>query len=76
MAGLRAGSVFQFGIVPCYVVEPRDRATYGGKTLLLVPDMTGVANPENRHLAGELGCRACDSALCMPSVRPVRTASW
>ena len=33
-------------------MEPRDRATFGGNTLLLIPDMTGVANPQNRELAG------------------------
>jgi len=35
-----------------YVVEPRDRATFGGNTLLIIPDMTGVDNPQNRELAG------------------------
>ena len=38
--------------VPTYVVEPRDRATFNGKTLLIIPDMTGVANRQNRQLAG------------------------
>ena len=33
-------------------MEPRDRGIFGGKTLLLIPDMTGVANPHNRELAG------------------------
>ena len=43
--------------VPAYVVEPRDRSTFGGNTLLLIPDMTGVANPQNRELAGARMCR-------------------
>ena len=34
------------------MVEPRDRATFGGNTLLIIPDMTGVDNPQNRELAG------------------------
>ena len=52
MAGPRPGGFFKFGAVQCYVVEPRDRATYGGKTLLLLPDMTGMPNAQNQQLAG------------------------
>ena len=51
--GVPAGRRFTLGGVPCYVVEPRDRATFGSRALLLIPDATGVSNPQIRLLAGE-----------------------
>ena len=48
-----AGKRFTIGGVACYVVEPRDRATFRDQALLLIPDATGVSNPEIRLLAGE-----------------------
>ena len=50
--GRPGGKRFTIGNVPCYVVEPRDRATFRDQALILIPDATGVSNPEIRLLAG------------------------
>ena len=50
--GVPAGKRFTIGGVPCYVVEPRDRATFRDSALILIPDATGISNAEIRLLAG------------------------
>ena len=47
-----AGKRFTIAGVECYLVEPRDRATFRDQALILIPDATGISNPEIRLLAG------------------------
>ena len=47
-----AGKRFTIAGVECYLVEPRDRATFRDQALILIPDATGIGNPELRLLAG------------------------
>jgi len=47
-----AGKRFTIAGVECYLVEPRDRATFRDQALILIPDATGIGNPEIRLLAG------------------------
>jgi len=50
--GRVAGKRFTIAGVECYLVEPRDRATFRDQALILIPDATGISNPEIRLLAG------------------------
>ena len=50
--GLQIGDLYTLAGLTAYVVPPRDPATYDGRALVLLPDMTGVANVHNRILAG------------------------
>ena len=52
--GLQIGELYTVAGLTAYVVPPRDPATYNGRALLLLPDMTGVSNIHNRILAGAL----------------------
>ena len=36
-----------------YVAPPRNPASFDGRALLLLPDMTGVSNRQNQELAGK-----------------------
>ena len=50
--GRVAGKRFTIAGVECYLVEPRDRSTFRDQALILIPDATGISNPELRLLAG------------------------
>jgi hypothetical protein len=50
--GLQIGEFCTLAGLPAYVVPPRDPATYDGRALLLLPDVTGTANVHNLVLAG------------------------
>ena len=54
--GLQIGELYTVADLTAYVVPPRDPATYDGRALLLLPDMTGVDNVHNRILAGASPC--------------------
>ena len=59
MQGIPAGRKFTIGGVSCYVVEPRHRASFQDKALLLIPDATGGGNPETQLLASGSCFIAC-----------------
>ena len=50
--GLQIGDLYTLAGLTTYVVPPRDPAAYDGRALVLLPDMTGIANVHNRILAG------------------------
>ena len=54
--GLQIGDLYTLAGLTAYVVPPRDPATYDGRALVLLPDMTGIGNVHNRILAGASLC--------------------
>ena len=51
-AGMASGDFYTMAEMKTYVVPPRNPAAFDGRALLLLPDMTGVSNVQNRLLAG------------------------
>ena len=50
--GMASGDFYTMAGMETYVVPPRNPASFDGRALLLLPDMTGVLNLQNRLLAG------------------------
>ena len=62
--GLQIGEFCTLAGLPAYVVPPRDPATYGGRALLVLPDVTGTANVHNLILAGVCSLSVLHLASC------------
>ncbi len=46
------GGFYTMASMNVYVAPPRNPASFDGRALLLLPDMTGVSNRQNQELAG------------------------
>ena len=47
------GGFYTMASMTVYVAPPRNPASFDGRALLLLPDMTGVSNRQNQELAGK-----------------------